>query len=1333
MTPDAKGKLAKTIRALRAQLLADYAEAVEREYRLSIPAEKAKLTQEMSRKRARLEDWIGERQRAEQERAGKKKGKKSEKLQESTRSRLIDEVVQEAGYTLLNRLVYLRILEGTGLRSDKLIAKGWSSTAYQDFRELAAALTSVESDETEGYAFLLQLVFDELAVELPGLFGDVGLTTLVPVPPATLRSVVEALEDEELESCWVDDTCLGWVYQYWNDPQREALDDKVKDRGKIEPWEIASKTQLFTERYMALWLLQNSIGKIWLSICEKHGWIAHALADGTIDALEKQRSAWRERRESGSVKADAMMPVENDQQERWKYWVRQPLPSNAASSAPKSLRDLKLLDPACGSGHLLVLAFDLLVPLYQEEALHRGESWPVSDILKWILEDNLHGIDIDPRAAQITAASLMLKAKRHIPQDGNKTQLQIKKMRILAPTFHLSSLNENDPTIQSLSSTIERDTGIAPELTTKMIMGLRGADYLGSLLMLDSSIAKLLSTHAQTLHETRNGQASFAFLESSPNKEFNQAQATELVLAHLDSFLATRSSSNDLGIRLAGQQIASGLEFSRMVRDESYDLVVANPPYQGAGKLADSSYITKHYLLGKADLYSAFMERGMQLIRAGGICGMVTLSNWMFLKTFADLRKSIIERHSIWALADFGKAAFSTGGTLISSSCVLLMKSPSTERKAVAIRPHAPDEVNRDDGQPARTRAALLLQRARFEFDPKAFSVIPESPLVYWWSAKELQDYAEGEPLISLGEIRAGGQTGNNSRFLRLWFELQLSQVFKARPPALPATSTSWVPYIKGASGLAWYHPLKEVVYWKNRGLSLALAPGANTTANRFFFRGGVAFTSTGNIFRARIHYYSSAIDIKGQSQFTSDCALSCASLNSTKSQRIIADLNPTVSFQPGDAKRLPVFQIESTGYIFEELERSFEEEERRREASIEFTKPGPSTWRRAQAWAQRAVDRANGEPLPDFRTEVEAEAEAESGLRLISFYFGTALGRFGENGEGVLDPTIDSHSDLIARSLPGGILFLDGSIPTESVFDGNQKQPTHFLREAWSSITKDANSRTDLSTYLRTKYFTELHRKTYDNRPIYWPLSSQKKTYVAWMSIHRTTSDSLRFILAEKLIPRLHLQNDELDDLRIRKETGTPRERRAAEKRYSDLHNQHLELQDFIEKVQQCAEKGPPPPDGNTPARELDAPYNPNLDDGVMINSAALWPLLEPQWKDPKKWWKELATAKGRKDYDWSHLAKRYFPTRVEKKCQEDPSLAVAHGCFWKYHPEKAYAWELRLQDEIKPDFTIDEQDSDTQREAFLKQNPDRAEQIRTQELARRKKSANKEQRVHR
>jgi hypothetical protein len=127
------------------------------------------------------------------------------------------------------------------------------------------------------------------------------------------------------------------------------------------------------------------------------------------------------------------------------------------------------------------------------------------------------------------------------------------------------------------------------------------------------------------------------------------------------------------------------------------------------------------------------------------------------------------------------------------------------------------------------------------------------------------------------------------------------------------------------------------------------------------------------------------------------------------------------------------------------------------------------------------------------------------------------------------------------------------------------------------------------------------------------------------------------------------------------------------------------------------------------------------DLDDGVMINSAALWPLLDPQWKDPKKWWSELCNAKGKKNYDWAHLAKRYFPKRVAAACAKDPSVAVAHGCFWAHHPAKAYQWELRLQDEIGESFTLDETGSGEARKAFEKAHPELVEALVGAEMKRR------------
>ena len=225
-------------------------------------------------------------------------------------------------------------------------------------------------------------------------------------------------------------------------------------------------------------------------------------------------------------------------------------------------------------------------------------------------------------------------------------------------------------------------------------------------------------------------------------------------------------------------------------------------------------------------------------------------------------------------------------------------------------------------------------------------------------------------------------------------------------------------------------------------------------------------------------------------------------------------------------------------------------------------------------------------------------------------------------------------------------------------------------------------------------------------------------------MSIHRWQADTLSALLADHLVPTKRRLDGELDDLQAARAAGT--NKRQAERRFTEVQRLVEELDDFIERVTAIGGVGPSSPDDFTPKREVDARHQMDLDDGVMVNGAGLWPLLEPQWKAPKKWWKELATAKGKKDYDWSHLAARYFPTRVRKKCQEDPSLAVAQKCFWELHPAKAYAWELRLQDEIRPEFTIDEPGSDAARRAFLARHEREATEIHAAEVKRRaRKSA--------
>jgi hypothetical protein len=1305
LTSEAKRRLAETIRGsaqdsgrgLRAKLLVAIHDEADRRYRLSVPIADAGLDEAHRRRRERLEGWIEERTRAATP--------KNRTDEAALRARFLKQAEKEAAATLINRLVLLRQLEAYGLSSPAVLTGGWSSRGYREFHEFGRTLcVNGTSDPTEGYETLLQLVFDELAVDLPGLFGDVGMTRLLPIPAATLHEVVEALDDPDLASAWTDDTTLGWVYQYWNDPDREALDAKIAGGGKIEPHEIASKTQMFTERYIVDWLVQNSLGMTWLCMCKKQGWRADA--EDVLPVLEARRADWRGRREAGTVGLDALMPIEGELEEHWKYYVLQPLPENAIANAPERVRDLKLLDPAVGSGHFLVIAFGLLAALYREEARHRGETVSDREIAESIVENNLHGIDIDPRAIQIAAASIYLRMKR-LAQDASP-----RRMNLVAPVLELGKLPSGDPAVFALRADLKREVGIPEELTDKLLGALAGVDHLGSLLKVDAAVEQAI-TAVELEFERTQGQGNL--WEGFPTRhvKLSPGEAKATILEKIELFLARHSTSEDLGLRLDGEQLAAGVRFVRLAREGAYDVVVGNPPYHGVGKLRDTSYYVAHYPEGRQDLLAGFYMRAFEMTREGGYCAFITLSNWLFLTAYRDFRGYLKARHLV-ALADLGKAAFTTGGTLISTACSVFRKAEQVSH-SVALRPHAPEEVIRDDAQPARTNAALLAQRGRCSFDPQAFAVIEGEPIVYWWSKDFIQWYSNTPKLGSMSSVRQGMATGENTRHLRCPWEVPSDHIrlVPVSDGDCRMEEARWVPYVKGAEGRAWFEPVTDVVRWAPNALAIKTMERDGKQTSRpqneeFYFAAGVAFSSTGASCRARCHRYRSVFDVKGQSVFPVAPFGVCASMNTTISGTVLGSLNPTISFQVGDAKRLPIMEIASVDSIERVLAQAFETHEAGRETSLGFRRPSSSTYRSAQVWAQVAVDR---EPIVDLPRYI-AEHDQPEPIAFVSFAVGVALGRFGANGEGILvkaPPT----------ALPAGILF----ISAESN-DSLAHPAAHLIRDAWKDHGAAVGEGDDLSDYLRSGFFA-YHKRLYENRPIYFPLSSGKKSFVAFVSIHRWQDDTLGVLLADHLIPARRRLEGELEDLRAARTTGS--NQRQAERRFTEVQRLLEELTDFIAKVTEIAERGPPLPDVAKLEPKIDARYTMDLDDGVMVNSSALWPLLEPQWKDPRKWWKELATAQGKKDYDWSHLAARYFPTRVREKCHEDPSLAVAHKCFWALHSAKAYAWELRLQDEIRPDFTIDEPDSDAARARFLADSAREAAEIRASEEKRRVRKAAK------
>jgi hypothetical protein len=817
MTAGAKRQLSSTIRALRQRLLDDLHAATESSYRLSLRPRDAGLSEAPRTRRARLEEWLKEQVRAEG----------GSGTEHRTAEDFRREVEKQAAYTLLNRLVLLRLMEAPGpdgppLRPLPVVTGGWESRAYKDFRELAPAL--VWGDETEGYAFLLQLVFEELATDLPGLFGSAGIADLVPIPASTLRHTVEALDDPGLASCWRDDMTLGWVYQYWNDPEREALDAKLNDGGKVEPHEIASKTQMFTERYIVDWLLQNSLGPMWLALCRKHGWTPEAESTGVLAALEERRVAWRAKREAGEVELTALMPLRSPEEERWAYYVPQPLPEDAVEHAPETVRDLKILDPAVGSGHFLVVAFDLLLALYREEARHRGEAaeerWGDRAVVERILEHNLHGIDLDPRAVQIAAAALWLKARWSCPEAHPR------RLNLVASHLRLGDLGDEDPALVELRREVEAETGIPGELTDTLLHALRGADHLGSLLKVDAAVDAAIREHEDVLGRRKVKQGDlwggFGEEERVPVAP-EEAKAT--VLEKIERFLSRHGSGDDLGLRLRGEQLAAGVRFLRLLRENTYDLVVGNPPYQGTSKMRDAKYVQKHYPRGKADLYAAFLERALELTRPRGTSALLTMRNWMFIKQYSALREWLLETWDLRALGDFDKGAFESMPTsqLISICLTVLRRSGKRYPIAVAIQPTAPGEKYWSRDRTELKRAAVLCHVGRYEFDSAALKVVPEWPLIYWWDSDLLADYCAFPKLGEMGPGLVGLRTSDNTRFLRKSWEIKptrlLLRKFDETIEWESNKNTRFAPYIKGARGREWFDDASDITLWHNEGL----------------------------------------------------------------------------------------------------------------------------------------------------------------------------------------------------------------------------------------------------------------------------------------------------------------------------------------------------------------------------------------------------------------------------------------------------------------------------------------------------------------------------------
>jgi hypothetical protein len=822
---------------------------------------------------------------------------------------------------------------------------------------------------------------------------------------------------------------------------------------------------------------------------------------------------------------------------------------------------------------------------------------------------------------QIAAASLWLKGKSLCPE------IEPEQLNLVAPNLRLADLPDDDPALVELRSDIESETGITGDFTRQILQALQGADHLGSLLKIDEAVDAAIK---QQEHRLKALQANALQVQADlfggdppvqAEMDFSAAEARADLQELLEQFLSRHTSANDLGLRLQGEQLAAGVQFVRLLKEDSYHLVAANPPYQDTGKMKSAAYINRHYAPGKPNLYSCFLQRGLDSLKPGGLSAMLTMRNWLFLKQFSDLREYLLQQSTLVGIGDFDRGAFEGIPDEVVSVCasVLRLQPQRIHSFSQAHCPTPRDDVSRDSERTARKRAATLSQEGLYRFRTDDLGVVPERPLVYWWSQDFLREYSSLPRLGNTSPARKGVCTSNNTWFIRRPWEAGFYPGSLAGSDK-PSAST-WSPYIMGAEGISWIEPIRNLIEWRKNGLAVKVlnekiyGSYTRTVQNQdYYFKPGVAFSTIGSNFSGRLHRYPSIFDTAACSVFPDDPASIACLLNSTYSRDILSSLNPTINFTSGDVNKLPLSNILNSEEIVQVLIRAHDVHSSRQEKRIEFISPGPSPWGNAQRWAQLAVDRPEEDQLSEYTEELDPEPPIDH----LSFALGVALGRFApvdeqgqpitSNQPGILGP---AAADL-SHALHAGILFLDGSLEENDQRDDLGTAAAAPLHQAWSCHGSAIASNRGLRDWLRLDFFKDVHKGMYENRPIHWPLSSAKRTFVAWVNIHRMNSQTLKILLADHLIhgARSRIEG-ELADLREVRDSEDRQAARKADARIGKLTFWLNELNEFISAVEQCADHGALPTDGRCPEREQDAVYAPDLDDGVMINSAALWPLL--------------------------------------------------------------------------------------------------------------------------
>ena len=1094
-------------------------------------------------------------------------------------------VVDKVAYTWFNRLIAVRYMEvndllpsrtrvlssADGRAEPQIVTSPFDAVldySPAEQQQIAALKNDNQLDEAFRLLFLKQCA--ALGDCLPRLFEQVDdyMPLLLALSFTDKDGVVYHLVHDIPEPDWQDAVqIVGWLYQYYNTEPKEQVFANLKKNIKISKENIPAATQLFTPDWIVRYMVENSLGRLYVDKRKTEGIFAdgRSCVEMTSEEIEEVRI------ENEKIIAEEM---------GWQYYlpeamqapeVRAKLEENANKDwTPESLR---CIDPCMGSGHILAYLFDVLMQIY------RSAGYTDRDAAASIVQHNLYGLDIDDRAAQMAYFVVMMKGchydsrflRRHLNPHVYAIQESngINRNQLKFFGNGLSDFERNEARLQL--------EGLLDTLTN--------AKEYGSILHIENYNWDLLRSCADAAGE--------------------DAQMS------MDSF-----GLADTVARLK-QLIGIGEALG-----QKYDVVVTNPPYMGGSGMNArlSDYVKKHYPDSKSNLFAVFIERCAQMDKRGGYQAMITQHAWMFLSSFEKLRAKLQLIDTV-NMAHLGARGFDEiGGEVVQTTSFVMRSSHTKGYKGTYCR--------LIDGDSEKAKAQMFVSgENRYVAEQDNFSKIPGEPIVYW-IGNHVRECYKYPPISSIAKPCKGIDTGSNDRFLRLWYEIEVHKL--SLPSSIPLKTNvyatkKWFPYNKGGAFRRWYGNNDYVLNWADNGGEIRNFKGSNLRNKEYYFIPGLTWSTiaTGKS-SFRQFSFGFLFDNGGSCLFArKNLSYILALLNSTVATKLLT-IQPTINCQPGTIGNIPIkiCAEEKVEYIanscvsisqsdWDSFETSWDY---KTHPLVELRLSGAYAWgdnpptmrieSAYKAWKTLCEGRfqklkANEEELnrifidiyglqDELTPEVEDKdvtvrrADLARDIRsLISYAVGCIFGRYSLDKPGLAYAGGDWNPDQYHTFLPDA----DNVIPItdEEYFpDDLTGRFVEFVKTVYGADTLEENlkfianalgtkgtsPRAVIRNYFLNGFYAD-HVKIYQKRPIYWLYDSGKQNgFKALIYMHRYNADTSGLVRADYLYKMEQVYESEIARMDDAIAHGASREVAQATKRKEKLVKQLKECKDYDDRL---------------------------------------------------------------------------------------------------------------------------------------------------------------------